>query len=161
MYIFCKGIKKLSDYVTFPCDSTGDIPQSLNLSILSFSDFQFLRFYFGRSGYAVGLSAISLLAFSRSRSQIPSPFPHPLPKSSQRMPLQSLTQRRDNKIIILLLRIARSSSFAYFLYETTLQQLFQCTFNGRFANIRTKCGNIRFLDYAKFFLKYSFHSIRF
>ena len=155
MYIFCKGIKKLSDYVTFPCDSTGDIPQSLNLSILSFSDFQFLRFYFGRSGYAVGLSAISLLAFSRTRPQIP------LPKNSQRMPLQSLTQRGDNKIIILLLRIARSPSFAYFLYETTLQQLFQCTFNGRFANIRTKCGNIRFLDYAKFFLKYSFHSIRF
>ncbi len=155
MYIFCKGIKKLSDYVTFPCDSTGDIPQSLNLSILSFSDFQFLRFYFGRSGYAVRLSAISLLAFSRSRTQIP------LPKNSQRMPLQSLTQRGDNKIIILLLRIARSSSFAYFLYETTLQQLFQCTFNGRFANIRTKCGNIRFLYNTKFFLKYSFHSIRF
>ena len=79
MYIFCKGIKKLSDYVTFPCDSIGDIPQSLNLSILSFSDFQFLRFYFGRSGYAVGLSAISLLAFSRSRSQIPSPHPDPVP----------------------------------------------------------------------------------
>ena len=93
MYIFCKGIKKLSDYVTFPCDSTGDIPQSLNLSILSFSDFQFLRFYFGRSGEAVGLSAISLLAFSRiphpvdaashvpkSRPQIPSPHPNPAPE---------------------------------------------------------------------------------
>ena len=75
MNIFCKGIKKLSDYVTFPCDSTGDIPQSLNLSILSFSDFQFLRFYFGRSGEAVGLSAISLLAFSRSRLPLPSPAP--------------------------------------------------------------------------------------
>ena len=42
--------------------------------ILSFSDFQFLRFYFGRSGYAVGLSAISLLAFSR--------IPHPVDAAS-------------------------------------------------------------------------------
>ena len=169
MNIFCKGIKKLSDYVTFPCDSTGDIPQSLNLSILSFSDSQFLRF---------SVSQILFWAFRLRRRAFryifarflphPNPVPAlksrtqiPLPKNSQRMPLQSLTQRGDNKIIILLLRISRSSSFAYFLYETTLQQLFQCAFNSRFANIRTKCGNIRFLDYAKFFLKYSFHSIRF
>ena len=58
----------------------------------------------GRSGYAVGLSAISLLASSRSkipvpksrpRSQIPLPLPNPVPapkSRSQRMPLQSLTQ---------------------------------------------------------------------
>ena len=86
-YIFCKGIKKLSDYVTFPCDSTGDIPQSLNLSILSFSDFQFLRFYFGRSGEAVGLSAISLLAFSRSRLRyyfFTYPVARPLPTFSMK-----------------------------------------------------------------------------
>ena len=60
----------------------------------------------GRSGYAVGLSAISLLAPSPPRSPnsvlfpIPVPVPVPVPKSrpqipsphgSQRMPLQSLT----------------------------------------------------------------------
>ena len=141
-----------------------------NLSIFQFSVSQIFSFSDSilgvpatPSGFPLYLCSLSPAPVpkSRPRTQIPSPFPHPLPKSSQRMPLQSLTQRRDNKIIILLLRIARSSSFAYFLYETTLQQLFQCTFNGRFANIRTKCGNIRFLYNTEFFLKYSFHSIRF
>ena len=133
-----------------------------NLSIFQFSVSQIFSFSdsilgvpAAPSGFPLYLCSLSPAPAPKSRSRTQ------IPKNSQRMPLQSLTQRGDNKIIILLLRIARSSSFAYFLYETTLQQLFQCTFNGRFANIRTKCGNIRFLDYAKFFLKYSFHSIRF
>ena len=135
-----------------------------NLSIFQFSVSQTFSFSDSILGVPATPSGFPLYLCSLSPVPVPKSRPRtqiPLPKNSQRMPLQSLTQRGDNKIIILLLRIARSSSFAYFLYETTLQQLFQCTFNGRFANIRTKCGNIRFLDYAKFFLKYSFHSIRF
>ena len=141
------------------------ISQSFNSQFLRFSVSQILfwafrlrrrafRYIFARFLPLPSPNPVPALK-SRSSPQIP------LPKSSQRMPLQSLTQRGDNKIIILLLRIARSSSFAYFLYETTLQQLFQCAFNGRFANIRTKCGNIRFLYNTEFLLKYSFHSICF
>ncbi len=62
---------------------------------------------------------------------------------------------------ILLLYISRCTTFTYFFNKTTLQQHFQCAFNGRFANIRTKCGNIRFLYNTEFLLEYSFHSIRF
>ena len=135
-----------------------------NLSIFQFSVSQTFSFSDSILGVPATPSGFPLYLCSLSPVPVPKSRPRtqiPLPKNSQRMPLQSLTQRGDNKIIILLLRIARSSSFAYFLYETTLQQLFQCTFNGRFANIRTKCGNIRFLYNTEFFLKYSFHSIRF
>ena len=135
-----------------------------NLSIFQFSVSQIFSFSDSILGVPATPSGFPLYLCSLSPAPVPKSRPRtqiPLPKNSQRMPLQSLTQRGDNKIIILLLRITRSSSFAYFLYETTLQQLFQCTFNGRFANIRTKCGNIRFLYNTKFFLKYIFHSIRF
>ena len=162
MNIFCKGIKKLSDYVTFPCDSTGDIPQSLNLSIFQFSVSQIFSFSDSilgvpatPSGFPLYLCSLSPAPKSRPRTQIP------LPKNSQRMSLQSLTQRGDNKIIILLLRISRCTTLTYFFNKTTLQQFFQCAFNSRFANIRTKCGNIRFLYNTEFLLKYSFHSICF
>lgn len=64
-----------------------------------------------------------------------------------------------NGTLGLLLRIFRCPSFANFLNETDLQKIFQNTFNGYFANVWAKCGNVRFLDYIKFFVKYSFYSI--
>ena len=141
------------------------ISQSFNSQFLRFSVSQILfwafrlrrrafRYIFARFLPLPSPNPVPALK-SRSSPQIP------LPKSSQRMPLQSLTQRGDNKIIILLLRISRCTTLTYFFNKTTLQQFFQCAFTSRFANIRTKCGNIRFLYNTEFLLKYSFHSICF
>ena len=89
MNIFCKGIKKLSDYVTFPCDSTGDIPQSLNLSIFQFSVSQIFSFSDSilgvpatPSGFPLYLCSLSPAPVpkSRSRTKIPFQSPNPAPE---------------------------------------------------------------------------------
>ena len=90
-----------------------------------FSDFYlsslaFRHFIFGRSGSAVGLSAISLLA-SKIRLRFPNPPPSQkstsasnIRFSSQRMPLQSLTLQRRV--------IPKFNYFTACLYPSTLFQ---------------------------------------